>query len=396
MRSTTKAKIGIAGLGAIALSLAMTVPASADYEPGSGDVVAVGGDTPQFDLQFGADGDTSGDPGYNTAGNINKLITFNGTADGNARAAYANGSTEGAPIPLNPTVVLRAGTYPVQRVQSSGAAIAALLADTGTPETINFVFSASEPGSADQTAAQNAGWGYLHTVELGTDSVKIATDSTTNAPAGLSAAELLNIYDGTYKTWNAIPGNSGGSTDTIIPLLPPTSSSIYSTFNKALIAANGGNSFAYSTSVQTVEQNDPTAITGLSAAASADAIVPFSNARLNLWKSGYFHSPSVVFPGSPTALSPGIKVLTGTAPDTAASLSAAVVHYVIFRNSDASSTVPFQPGGTQNWVTTLFTNLGVSGAPKPFFDTTAGLADIAAAGTTPAYADLGDVSSGTG
>jgi ABC-type phosphate transport system substrate-binding protein len=394
MRSTTKAKIGIAGFGVIALSLAMAVPASADYEPGSGDVVAVGGDTPQFDLQFGSDGDTAGDPGYNTAGNINKLITFNATADGNARNAYGQGSTEGAPNPLDPTVVLRAGTYPVERVSSSGQAIAALLADTATPETINFVFSASEPGSADQTAASHDGWGFLHTVELGTDSVKIATNSTTNAPAGLSPAELFSIYTGAVTKWNQLPGNSGGSPDTIIPLIPPTSSSIYSTFNKALLAANGGNAFTYSTAVQTVEQNDPTAITG--ASTPADAIVPFSNARLNLWKSGYFHDPTVPFPGSGTALSPGIKTLVGTAPDGAASLSAAVVHYVIFRQSDATSSVAFQPGGTQNWVTTLFTNLGVSGAPKPFFDTTAGLADIAAAGTTPAYADLGDVSSGTG
>jgi hypothetical protein len=53
--------------------------------------------------------------------------------------------------------------------------------------------------------------------------VQIAVDSTaTNAPAGLSAADLFGIYTGTYTTWNQLPGNSGGSTDTIIPLIPPS------------------------------------------------------------------------------------------------------------------------------------------------------------------------------
>ena len=46
-----------------------------------------------------------------------------------------------------------------------------------------------------------------------------------------------------------------------------------------------------STVVKTVEQNDPTTITGLGTA-SADAIVPFSAARLNLYNKGYFYNPS--------------------------------------------------------------------------------------------------------
>ena len=164
---------------------------------------------------------------------------------------------------LNPTDVLRAGTFPVQRVQSSGAAIAALLADTSNPEVINFVFSASEPTAAQQSQASTNGWGYLHVVEIGTDSVQIAADSAgTNAPAGLSAAELLGIYTGTYTTWNQLPGNSGGSSAAIIPLIPPSGSSIYKTFLADLKTANGNVTPTLSASVKTVEQNDPTAITG--------------------------------------------------------------------------------------------------------------------------------------
>jgi ABC-type phosphate transport system substrate-binding protein len=373
---TTKTKLGIVAAGALTAALGATVPAHADYAPQPNDVVAVGGDTPQFDLAFGADGDTLGDQGYNSTGNINRLVTFNATADANARAAYADGSTLAAPKPLNATIVLRAGTNPVQRPQSSGAAISALLADTGATHKINFVFSASEPTSAQQTQAANNGWGFLHVVKLGGDAVKIAADTTTNAPASLSIAQLLAIYDGTDTKWNQV---GGVSTNTIVPLLPPSSSSIYKTFLKDLVAANGGNPVTLAPAVKTVEQNDPTGITGQ--AASADAIVPFSSARFALFAKGYFHDPSVTFPGGP-AVTPGAKLIGG--------YTSVVNHYVIFRESDTTDKA-FQPGGTLNWVQTLFSH---PGGTKPFFDRTTGQALIAAAGTTPAYQDLGNVSSG--
>jgi ABC-type phosphate transport system substrate-binding protein len=389
VRTTTKAKIGVAGLGVIALTLAATLPAYADYAPGPSDIVGVGGDTPQFDLAFGADGDTLGALGFNASHPVNRLVTFNATADGNARQAYAQGSTESTPIPLNPTVVLRAGSSPVQRPQSSGAAINALLADTHTPETINFVFSASLPTGAQQALAGPTGnnWGFLHVVELGSDAVQVASDSTSNAPAGLSIAELLSIYTGAVTQWNQLPGNSTASHDTIIPLIPPSSSSITKTFLADLKTANGNVTPTLSASVKTVEQNDPTAITG--ASTPADAIVPFSSARLKLYKSGYFHDPNTVFPGNSTAINPGVSLLTGTAPDSGTVYSDAVNHYVIFRQSDLTSATPMEPGGSLNWIQTLFSH--GTGTP-PFFDRSAGEVLVAAAGTTPNYHDLGNVS----
>ena len=68
-----------------------------------------------------------------------------------------------------------------------------------------------------------------------------------------------------------------------------------------------------------------------------------------------------------------------------------IFHYVIFRQSDAGLATPFEPGGSKNWVQTLFSH---PGGTKPFFDRPTGQALIAAAGTTPAYQDLGNVSSG--
>jgi len=392
-RSTT-ARLGLFGLtlGMTALVVPIIAAGQAfgDYAPQPGDVVGVGGDTPQYALEFLADGDTNGDAGYNSAGAYNRLVTFNATADANGRSAYTNSVTTGTgSVALNPTDVLRAGTFPVQRVQSSGAAVTALLADTGASETINFVFSASEPTSAQQSAAASAGWGYLHVTEIGTDSVEIAADNAaTNAPAGLSVTDLLKIYTGVYTTWNQIPGNTGGSTDTIVPLIPPSGSSIYKTFIADLTTANGGTAPSLSTSVKTVEQNDPTAITG--STTPADAIVPFSAARLNLWNDGYFHNPATVFPGSGTALSPGVKLLAGT-PGDGTVYDSAITDYVIFRQSDATSTAPFQPGGSLNWVQVLFSN---PGGASPLVAKSAGKALIAASGVTPVYNDLGDVSHG--
>ncbi|HTR69535.1 MAG TPA: substrate-binding domain-containing protein [Mycobacteriales bacterium] len=384
MRTKTKATVGLATAGALALALSVTIPAYADYQPGPSDVVGVGGDTPQYALQFLTDGSATAVDGYNTAGNSYKVVNFNATADANGRAAYAQGSTETSPALLNPTDVLRAGTTPIQRTQSSGDAIKALLADTGSTETINYVASASQPTAAQQTAAANAGWGFLHVVQFATDSVQVAAASTTNAPAGLSAAELLGIYTGTYKHWNDLPGNSSGSTDAIIPELPASTSSVYKTFIGALTTANGGSTPTLATSVVTVEQNDPSAVTG--AATPADAIVPFTAGRLNLWNSSYFHNPATVFPGG-TALSAGIKLLSGTTPDAAAAYSSTIKYYVIFRNSDASDAA-WQPGGTKNWVNTLFVG------SSPFIKSGSGQADIAAAGLTYSYSDLGNVSSG--
>jgi ABC-type phosphate transport system substrate-binding protein len=385
VRKNVKTKLGLATVVALALGAFAAVPAHADYQPSGTDVVGVGGDTPQYALDFLADG-AFGAPGFNGANDVNKLVYFNATADGNGRAAYDNGTSTN----LNPTDVLRAGSSPVERVQSSGAAISALLADTGTIHQINFVASASEPTAAQQAQAATNGWTSLHVVQIGGDSINIAAATNTNAPTGLSKTDLLNIYEGNYKHWNDIPGNSSGSPDAIIPLLPPTGSTINKNFLADLKTANGGTTPTLSGSVLTVEQNDPSAITN--AATPADAIVPFSAARLALYNSSYFLDPNTVFPGG-AALSPGIKLLTGTTPDPTATPTYVnnINLYIIFRQSDAVDG-PWEPGSTLNWSQALFSN--PNGTAIPYVAQPAGLALIAASGSTAKYVDLGPASSG--
>ena len=368
--------LGLTGLAAATLSVVGVGTAGADYAPQPGDVIGVGGDTPQYALTFLANGDTAGDAGFNSAGAYNRLVTFNATADANGRSAYRNDSTESTPLALNPTDVLRAGLNPVQRVQSSGAAISALLADTHTPEQINFVFSASLPTSGNQTTATNLGWGGLHSVEIGTDSVQVVTDNTTNAPANLTISQLLKVYEQAigFTTWS----DFGGTAGTIVPELPPSTSSVYKTFIAALTAANGTVAPTLGGTVETVEQNDPTTITG--ASTPADAIVPFSTARLSLYNSGYFHTPNTVYPGG-SVITPGVKI-----NNTGSGYKSTLVDYAIFRQKDLASTTPFEPGSSLNWAETLFSD---SGGPTPYVATAAGQALIAASGVTPSYHDIG-------
>ena len=186
MRSIKKRTAAVAAVGTVALSMAFVAPALADYGPSGTDVVGIGGDTPQYDLDFGADGDISGNLGFNAANNVNKLVSFDATADSNGRTSYLNGSTLAAPKAGNPTIVLRAGTAPVQRPQSTTAGIVAINADTGAIPKIDFVRVGRLPTAAEQTTAASHGWGFLHVVQLGTDALRIAANNTTNAPPGLS------------------------------------------------------------------------------------------------------------------------------------------------------------------------------------------------------------------
>jgi hypothetical protein len=194
MRMRSKVRVGLATAAVGAMSVALAMPAHADYAPSGSDAVGVGSDTVQYLMDFGADGDTSGDLGYNSAGNVNKLVSFDATPDANARAAYQNGSTDSALLPLDPTIVLRAGTNPVERPNGSGAGIAALLADTGATEEINFVRASRLPTSAEETTAGTDGFGGLHVVKLGTENLELAALKTGTNAVPLSAATLYHVY----------------------------------------------------------------------------------------------------------------------------------------------------------------------------------------------------------
>jgi ABC-type phosphate transport system substrate-binding protein len=388
MDRSIKVKASLLLAVAVTGTIGVTGIVQADYQPSATDVVGVGAETLNFTMDFLSDGDAQGDLGFNAANNARKLVAFDSTADANARNAYVNGSTFLAPIPLNPTVVLRAGSSPVQRPTTSGSSFSAINADTGAVHKIDFIKSIALPTAAQQTTAANNGWGFLHVVQIGSDPLQIVASNNTNAPAGLTAAQLVGIYQGTTVHWNDIPGNAAGSPDVIIPLITPVGAGTRNTLLADLRAANGGNAIVLGANVRTVEPNDPTDITILNAAEAPNAIMPFAVGRLNLWNTGYFKNPNTPFPGG-VALTPGVHALTGTPPGGGAFYSTTIGLYVIFRQSDTVDD-PWQPGSTKNWVQTLFSDPTGS----PYVSKPAAQALIAASGVTPTYNDLGNVSAG--
>lgn len=393
MRITRPLAVGATCALGLALTLGST-PAFADYGPQAGDIVGVGSDTVQNIGNFLTDGDTVGDAGYNNAGNVNRFVSVDATADANDRAVYAKGGAS----PLKTTAILRAGTSPVQRPNGSGAGINALLADTAATETINFVRMSRFPKTTEQTTAVNNGWGGLHAVKVATDDLVMAANGASTNAVAVTGADLVNIYKCTTTDWNTLnPAAPVGST--IIPLIPQSGSGTGDSFRADLATFNGGTAVTLGACVQTVEENDPSSITGLGATA-ANAIAPFSSGRKKLFDNGYFKDPATAFPGG-AALTSGLQLLYGG--QTAGSCAAPVLNqsvaycntrglFVVWRQNDSTITTPWQPGSTRNWVKTLF---WTGTTTKPFVQTSGGQALIAQAGVTPTYVDCGVLTGST-
>jgi ABC-type phosphate transport system substrate-binding protein len=363
------AAITIAGL-----NLAMIAPAHADIAPGSTDIVGVGSDTVQNMANFLADGDPTFSSGVNSTVSKNRLFSFDATPDANDRAGYLNGSTTLAPVPLNPTIVLRASHSPVQRPNGSGAGINALLADTG--HQINFVRMSRLPSTIEQNNA-GAGVGGLHVVKISTDNLKMASATTTNVPAaGLTAAQLVGIYkcQAGSTDWSSF----GGAAGTIIPETPQAGSGTGKTFLADLQAANGGVVVPLGSCVVVTEENDPSSITG--STSPANTIAPFSEGRFNLYAAGFFTNPATVFPGATTPLASGIKLYSG-----ATNYLDNRGLFIVFRDADKNIATKWQPGSNSNWVQALFLN----SISTPYVGSVDGQAAIGAGGGTPTYVDCG-------
>ena len=406
MRITSKKGVkAVAALAvgtlAFGLMTAAGTSAHADPAPGASDIVGVGSDTLQYLLDFGVDGDYNGNTGYN-AGKLARVYSFDATPDANARAGYLNGSTSSALKSLNPTIVLRGGTSPVQRPNGSGAGVTALSLDTGNE--INFARSSSPLSQAQVNTATGAGGvGHLHEVRLAKDGIHMAVGNSTHA-VPLSTTQLFNVYQcaSGYTHWNDT-AVGGTSSDAIIPIIPQNGSGTRKTFLQDIgftVNSDGSTSPALGSCVKTYEENDPYALYvdssgnqvsdpyATSAAPNSDALEPMSDGRLDLYAAGYFTNPNLAY-GTTTSstdqvtLDPAVKEITsGTTKDGKGVYDDERGLYVIFRQADVGSAKKFN-GSTQNWVNTLF--LGTNA----YFKSPAGQALIASSGVTPDYADCG-------
>jgi ABC-type phosphate transport system substrate-binding protein len=395
------ALVGLAAAAATAFAIAS--PAYADSGARSGDVVGVGSDTAQNIVDFVLDGSPGVAGGYNSQGNNNRVMNVFATGDANGRAVYdgncgtAVASTGLAPFcdsttnklpTLEPgTVVLRDGTDPVTRPNGSGAGLAALTADGGSgfqnlpTGSIQFSRASRPPKSTEESACDAlTNCGGLHSYRIATDTLGIATTTVgSNAPAGLSVAELVSIYECNVTTWNALPGNTSGSTETIHPLLPQAGSGTRSFFETALGISDSN----LGSCVRSVEEHDPTGI--YQDPTPKDAIEPFSSGKLALINSGYFQNPGYSGTGFANgAYTTGyLHLLAGTPPDAGTNYNDTRPIFVVIKQADLGSLTPFQPGGSQNWAQALFSTSGAWFA-KSF---NSGL--FTAAGVTQAWKDCG-------
>jgi ABC-type phosphate transport system substrate-binding protein len=409
-------KVGVlAGLvAAAATSLALAAPASADTAARSGDIVVVGSDTAQNAVNFLLDTAPGLSGGYNNLGNNHRALAWDATGDANGRAVYdgtcgaanantglgtfCDATTNQTPNLLGGAAILRIGTKPVVRPNGSGAGVGALIADAtggagyeGLPlGSIQMARMSRLPNSTEENnCLPTSSCGGLHVYQIATDNLAIASRASafggTNAPAGLSAQELVGIYQCTTTAWNQLPGNSAGSTDTIHPLIPQSGSGTRNFFLADLQAANGGTAITLGSCVRTVEEHDPTGI--YADPTPQDAIEPFSTGKISLINNGYFAN-GVNYHGSGSltngAYTPGfLTTLSGTPGDSNPVYNSPRGMYLVIRNPDLSIATPFQTGGTQNWANTLV------GSSTSYFARSAQAPEISAAGFTQAYKDCG-------
>ncbi len=421
--------VALATAGTLALSHS---PAEADFSPQPQDVVSTGSDIIQNSFNFLADG-KGVLPGYNTAGNRYRFVNFDSSGDAQGRSAFTDprllptvtgngtiGTVDGEKYVkqsdlrlLNPTISLRAGQDLVVRPSGGGAggrdAIIADKVEGGVGGWIDVGRSPNSLSTPNQDLAQTNLGTKLFTVQVATDRQLIATSTTTNAPATLSAEAIFNIYSGVWTTWGQIPGYSGPApSETIIPLILPTDAGMWTIFfgnvDKQITS-----SVVTSAQLRTnpnrieVQQNDPTAITSLPAAQRANAIMPFPRGRFATLGTGYYTQTkefegTLAAPKTNTyntdaghrtaANANGIQLLdAGSTADQAsptAPYGGNFPYNAFIRATDVNSSVAWQPGSTLNWVEALFFNPDPDG-PLPFVRTPAGEALLEAAGVTPDY-----------
>lgn len=282
-----------AALAAGVLAATLASPAAADPTPQPKDVVGVGSDTSQFALDFLADGVVVGGSltnGYNSNASGARLVSFDALVPGNTNQ-----------------IVLKAGTAPINRPNGSGSG-KALLYGAGNNANVNFARSSSGPSSAENAA------GLWH-VPFAVDGLRLAVASSSNAPASITGAQLVDIYKGNITNWNQIGGQSG----VIVPMVPQSGSGTRSFFEAQLKALNGNVAVTYGPSVvDTVQEHDASPI-----AANPNAVAPFSTGRF----------------GSAT----GIKLVQGSG-----SFAAQRALYNVVRGADLTS----------GWFSSMFSTSG--------------------------------------
>ena len=227
-------------------------PAQADpaFTPDTDDVVGVGSDTTMLAMDNVADG-KNGIPGYNEAsGAKERLVSWDAVVGD-----------------VSPTIVPRAGATEIARPNGSGAG-KNLLYGSGNNTAIDYARSSSALNSAEAAAG-------LYAFPFALDRLQMAVSGTvaSNAPATLTADQIVKIYNGTYTNWSQLGGTDGA----IVPLIPQSGSGTRSFFEGQLKAANNGTAVTLAPTVKETQEHDPADIQN-----NPNAVAPFSVGRAKL------------------------------------------------------------------------------------------------------------------
>ena len=215
------------------------------FVPAAADLVGVGSATSQHALHVRAEG--AGSWSAQVPAPAFKIASFAATGGGTiavpgAAVTRPNGSTEGK----------------------------ALLA---TNANVDFARSSSAQSPAETAAG-------LQSIPFAVDKIALAVSAAvpSNAPANLTPAQIVGIYNGTIKDWKDIDPTKSG---TIAPKIPQAGSGTREFFLQQLQAMNGGVAVTLGASVLPIQEQDATAVRS-----DPNAIVPFSVGRATLLGAG--------------------------------------------------------------------------------------------------------------
>lgn len=230
---------------AVVLSAGAAHAAEADdptFVPTTNDLIGVGSDTSQHVMHLFAE---AWNASPQTAG-LPKIASFAATGGGN--------------------ITLPSGE--IVRPNGSGAGKSRLYGANDTP-AIDFARSSSANSAAETEAGLQ-----MFPFALDTLAMVVSKTVPSNAPATLTEADIVKIYNGTYTNWNQLPGGKDG---TIVPMIPQAGSGTRSFFVAQLKAMNGGVDVVLGGAVTEVQEHDPTPVQS-----NPNAIAPFSEGRAEI------------------------------------------------------------------------------------------------------------------
>jgi ABC-type phosphate transport system substrate-binding protein len=268
----------LAGAAAAATTVALTAgPALADPPSGTTprqtDAVSTGSDTTQYVLD-------------------QLSFNFDHANPNAATKLYSWDAVNPKTLAIGDNIVTKKGCDAVARPDGSSAGIAALEANARpngdkTNYCVDYARSSRARASTDPTCTA----GGVCFVSLAGDAVtwadRNAASGGTDAPANLSTAQLVKIYECTVTNWKQV----GGKNAPILPLLPQTSSGTRQFFLTAL----GGGTTPITPGACVVDgtTSDPNSLEeneGINPLEnSAEAIFPFS---VGSFLSQAYHSPA--------------------------------------------------------------------------------------------------------